>query len=193
MIILNGTPHATKFSKQEASFTYSDGRFRESGKRMEYPATILINSSASHTCVIPANYGGFLSILQANVHMSIVCSLPSMNVASVSIVSWVRSTSRKSVDPKLLARKWDIGIEAAKRTVCSKTQCGLCTVLHPSLSCRSQTNDRQLQYQRLPVELFADTLIANSKSWRGNKYVEIFGTSFGWIRVVPMVKKAQAH
>ena len=159
-------PDATEFTDKEAAFTNSTGLVRESGDRMESPATILFNSSASHTPVIPADYYGFLSALQANVHVSSVCFLPIMNVASVSTASGVRNTSRKSVDPESLAGKWDIGIEAAKRTVRSTTQRGLRTVLHPSLSCRFRTNDCQLRYQSLPVKLFADTLIANTKSRR---------------------------
>ena len=193
MNLLNGTPHSTEFSKQEADFADSAGRVQESGDRMESPEKIIFNSSASHTHVVPSDDEGFLSALQANGHVSSVCSLPSMNLASVSTVSGVRYTSHKSVDPKSFARKWDIVIEAANRTVRSTTQCGLRTVLHPSLSRRFRKNDCQLQYRRLPVDLFADTLIANSKSWRGNKYVKVFGTSFGWSRVFPMVKKAQAH
>ena len=41
--------------------------------------------------------------------------------------------------------------------------------------------------------VFGDTLIAGTVSKRGNKYAEVFTTSFGWTRVFPMKKKSEAH
>jgi hypothetical protein len=41
--------------------------------------------------------------------------------------------------------------------------------------------------------LFGDTLEANVKSRRGNKYAEVFGTSFGWSRVFPVKLKSDVH
>ena len=39
-------------------------------------------------------------------------------------------------------------------------------------------NDRQLQYKRLRHDVFGDTLLAGTKSKRGNKYAEVFVTKF---------------
>ena len=86
-----------------------------------------------------------------------------------------------------------LGLRQKKRTAPLTTQHSLHTVLHPSLSSRFQTNDRQIRYWRISMELFFDTLIVNSKSRPGNNYAGVFGTSFGWSRVFPMLKKAQAH
>jgi hypothetical protein len=41
--------------------------------------------------------------------------------------------------------------------------------------------------------LFGDMLEANVKSRRGNKYAEVFGTSFGWSRVFPVKLKSDVH
>ena len=48
------------------------------------------------------------------------------------------------LDHVVLAKKWDILLEKALNTICSTTQCGVCTVLHPSLSRQFKTNDPQL-------------------------------------------------
>ena len=50
-----------------------------------------------------------------------------------------------------------------------------------------------LRYPRLPYDVFTDTLIAGTVSKRGNKYSQVFGTSFGWNRSYPMAKKVQSH
>ena len=50
-----------------------------------------------------------------------------------------------------------------------------------------------LQYPRFPYDVFTDTLINGTVSKRGNKYSQVFGTSFGWTRSYPMANKCQAH
>ena len=50
-----------------------------------------------------------------------------------------------------------------------------------------------LRYPRLPYDVFTDTLIARTVSKRGNKYSQVFGTSFGWTRSYPMATKGQAQ
>ena len=108
-----------------------------------------------------------------------------------SKLSKIVSKSRPKVDHVTLARKWGISPEKAKRTVQRTTQRGMRTVLHPSLSRRFRTNDRALRYRRLPHPVFGDTLIAGTVSRRGNKYAEVFGTSFGWSRAFPMEKESR--
>jgi hypothetical protein len=81
----------------------------------------------------------------------------------------------------------------AARTVQATTQRGIRTVLHPTLSRRFRTNDRQLRYRRLPIDCFTDTLFSNTTSRRNNKCAHIFATPDGWCRAFPMAKKSQAH
>ena len=50
-----------------------------------------------------------------------------------------------------------------------------------------------LRYPSLPYDVFTDTLIAGTVSKRGNKYSQVFGTSFGWTRSYLMDTKGQAH
>ena len=172
-------PHALTFSQQEDNYTDSAGSLCEPGDDAgSMKQRQIFNASASQTD--PTHNDGFSAALQATVR--------------VARVSSIKSTARKNaVDAEALARKWGIGIASAQRTVRTTTQRGVRTVLHPSLSRRFRTNDRQLRYRRLRSDVFADTLIANSKSQRGNKYAEVFGTSYGWSRVFPMKLKSEAH
>ena len=52
---------------------------------------------------------------------------------------------------------------------------------------------KKLQEEGFTHSVFGDTLIAGTVSKRGNKYAEVFATSFGWTRVFPMKKKSEAH
>jgi hypothetical protein len=102
-------------------------------------------------------------------------------------------SSGKQFKPEQLAKNWGIDLATAKRTIDVTTQRGVRTVLHPTLSRRFRTNDRQLRYRRLAIDCFTDTLISNIPSRRNNKYAQIFSTSDGWCRAYPMAKKSMAH
>ena len=92
-----------------------------------------------------------------------------------------------------LAKNLGIGIEAAKRTRLVNTQRGIRRMIHPSLSQRFKTNDRQMRYRRLPVNMFTDTMYSKVVSRQGNKAAQIFGTSDGFARAHPMKMEIQAH
>ena len=57
-----------------------------------------------------------------------------------------------------------------------------------TLSRRFRTNDQQLRYRRLSVDMFTDTMYANSVSRQGNKCAQVFSTSNGWVCAYPMRK-----
>ena len=100
------------------------------------------------------------------------------------------------VDAETLAKRWNIPLRTAKRTLDATTQRGIRTVLHPTLSRRFRTNDRQLRYRRLTEDLYTDTLIVGkeNQSWfRQNRYAQVFGSRNGWSRVYPMKVKSDAH
>ena len=63
---------------------------------------------------------------------------------------------------------------------------------NPSIMRRFPTNDRMLRYNRLPHPLFTDTLRAGTASQRGHKFAQVFVTSYGWSRTIPMTKKSDA-
>ena len=64
---------------------------------------------------------------------------------------------------------------------------------NPSIMRRFPTNDRMLRYSRLPHPLFTDTLLAVTASQRGHKLAQVFATSYGWSRTIPMTKKSDTH
>jgi hypothetical protein len=97
------------------------------------------------------------------------------------------------VDVATLAKNFGIGIEAVKRTHLVTNQKGGKRMIHPSLSVRFRTNDRQLRYRRLPVTCFTDTIFSNSKSRQGRKAVQVLCTANGWKRAFPMAKEKDAH
>ncbi|KAI2500399.1 Reverse transcriptase (RNA-dependent DNA polymerase) [Fragilaria crotonensis] len=104
-----------------------------------------------------------------------------------------RVSAGNPFDPDVLVRNWGIDRATARRTVNVTTQRGIRTVLHPTLSRRFRTNDRQLRYRRLAIDCFTDTLISNTPSRRNNRYAQIFATADGWCRAYPIEKKSQAH
>jgi hypothetical protein len=67
------------------------------------------------------------------------------------------------------------------------------TVLNPTLSRQFRTNDRQLRYTRLPVDMFTNTMFSKDKSKRGNTCAQVFSSAEGWACVYPMKKKPEAH
>jgi hypothetical protein len=75
-------------------------------------------------------------------------------------ISLVKSEMRDKagVYAETLAKNWGIGIEAAKRTRLVTTQRGVRRMIHPSLTKRYKTNDRQLRYRRLTVTMYTDTM-----------------------------------
>ena len=90
-------------------------------------------------------------------------------------------------------KRWRRGFETAKQTIKATTQRGIRNVANPSLSRRFRTNDRQMRYNKLNANIFTDTLYAKTKSFRGNKYAQAYGTDFKWARVHAMESKSDAH
>jgi hypothetical protein len=110
-------------------------------------------------------------------------------------ISLVKSEIRDKagVDAATLAKKWGIGIEAAKRTRLVTTQRRIRRMIHPSLTKRYKTNDRQLRYRRLPVTMYTDTMYSTILSIQKNKAAQIFCTDFGFVREFPLKKEKEAH
>jgi hypothetical protein len=111
---------------------------------------------------------------------------------NVSLVKY-EMRDKAGVDAATLANNWGIGIEAAKRTRLVTTQRGIRRIIHPSLTKRYKTNDRQLRYRRLPVTMYTDTMYSTILSRQDNKAAQIFCTDFDFVRAFPMKKEKEAH
>ncbi|MGL4350630.1 MAG: hypothetical protein ACRCT2_08740, partial [Plesiomonas shigelloides] len=114
-------------------------------------------------------------------------------VATVRVSSIGSKHSGPGITAEKLAKNWGISLERAEKTIKATTQRGVRTVLHPSLSRRFRTNDRQLRYRRLPITCFTDTMKSNIISKRGNKYAQVYCSAEGWTRVFPIKKRSEAH
>jgi hypothetical protein len=105
-------------------------------------------------------------------------------------VSLVKSEMRDKggIDAATLAKNLGIGIEADKRTHLVTTQRGIRRMVHPSLTKRYKTNDRQLRYRRLPVTMYTETMYSTILSRQMIKAAQIFCTDFGFVRSFPLKK-----
>ena len=137
------------------------------------------------------------NVLAAQVNVSYECAISKSdnNIRSVNEFATgdVKSKRTTLVDGDLLAKRWKIDRRKARNTVKATTQRGVRTCLHPSLSRRYPTNDRMLRYDRLPHNVFSDTLIAGIVSKSGNKYAQVYCSQYGWSRFHPMRNKSDAH
>ena len=179
---LEWDPASTRYTEMEEALTDING---EVGGRSSYPGDppLVINSIMSLNSPLTdiTNRDTFASVLKNKVRISAVHT------------GHVRAKSGKSVDAQVLSQRWLISPDRAKTTVRKTTQRGVRNIMNPSMSRRYPTNDRMLRYPRLNHPLFSDTLIAGTKSKRGNKNAQVYGSSFGWCRAFPMATKGDAH
>jgi hypothetical protein len=117
------------------------------------------------------------------------------NITTNVNVSLVKSEmgDKAGVDTATLAKNWGIRIEAAKSTRLVTTQRGIRRMIHPSLTKRYKTNDRQLRYLRLPFKMYTDTMFLKILLRQDNKAAQILCTDFGFVRAFPMKKEKEAH
>ena len=103
-------------------------------------------------------------------------------------------TVRKlSVEPVVLAKRWGITPEKAKKTIQAKKQRGIRTMFHPSLLKLFRTNDRNLSYHCLACPVFSDWMFASTVSKRGNRFAQVYVTDLRWARAFPMASRSEEH
>ena len=104
------------------------------------------------------------------------------------------SRSSLGINHEIAQARWGIHPTLANNTVERTTQKVFrISCPHPSLTKRIRKNNRILCYNRLPCNVFADTLILGTVSKGGNKYAEVFATDFSWAQAYPMKMKNDAH
>jgi hypothetical protein len=187
-------PSATTFHDQESSMMDSWGNIKISGdchpKRRQVCSLCqkeaeikLLSSKYSHTS---AKLQDLSPVLDDG---TLLEELDDNNLnLNISLVK-SEMRDKAGVDAATLAKNWGIGIEAAKNTHLVTTQRGVRRIIHPSLTKRYKTNDRQLRYRRLPVTIYTDTMYSTILSRQKNKAAQIFCTDFGFVRAFPLKKK----
>ena len=112
---------------------------------------------------------------------------------TIAAASTLPLTKKGKILPEDLARRWNIGIETAKKTLERTTQLAIRDFSKTAGGRRLKPYAYQLKYPRLNVEMYTDTLVGRCKSLMGNNYAQVYVTPFHWIAVDPMEKKSDAH
>jgi hypothetical protein len=158
-------PSAKTFHDQEASMTYSWGNIKIPGDFI--PSGAKFSHSARRRAgikLLSARYSGTSAKLQDLSPVlddgTLLVELDSVTTTTDVNVSLVKSEMRDKagVEAATLAKNWGVGIEASKRKRLMTTQRGIRRMIHPRLTKRYTTNDRQLRFRRLPVTMFTDTM-----------------------------------
>jgi hypothetical protein len=191
-------PSSTTFHDQEAGMMDSWGNIKVSGDchpkrrqvcslRQKEAEIKLLSSKYSGTS---AQFQDLYAVLDDG---TLLAELDDNNLnLNISLVK-SEMRDKAGIDDATLAKNWGIGIEAAKRTRLVITQRGIRRMIHPSLTKRYKTNDRQLRYCRLPVTMYTDTMYSTILSRQKNKAAQIFCTDFGFVRAFPLKKEKESH
>jgi hypothetical protein len=180
-------PHDESFAKQEENMLNDRGETREPRNRAHsrFVASLGVSQVTNALTSISStlDHENFVSSLTSN------CRVSSVNLK-------VGSASSKVVhkmSPEKLASNWNIGLDAAKRTLKCTTQKGIRSVSNPSIARRFRTNDRPLRYRRLKTNVFTDTMFSTIPSSRENTCAQVYCNDLQWCAVYPMKSKRDAH
>ena len=177
---LEWDPHATTFSEHENNMLDDRGHHRPPRTRTNTRSVAALGISQVSNCLTEIS-----STLEPELFVE---ALNSQNR-----ISSVNSKERQTMSAAKLANRWNIGLDAAKRTLDRTTQRGIRLVANPSINRRLRTNDRQLRYRRLKTNIFTDTMFSSIKSSRNNNCAQIYCNDLQWTAVYPMVTKGEAH
>ena len=187
-------PHSDRFRVEEEAMLDSKGQLRE--RVSKETVDRVVSALQAYQTPLLHDLG---SALQGTVHVRTVSTVAKpkqkhRTAHRVTIRAVKTARQRFKMEPARLAKNWGISLNAARKALEATTMKGVWTTLHPTLSRRFRTNDRQLRYRRLSHDMFTDTLESKVTSWhRKNRYAQVFATRFGWVRVFPMRTKSAAH
>ena len=143
--------------------------------------------------IIQREYTSQISSILTDISNTLDHDAFALSLNSRAISSIGSKDKKYNISPETLASKWNIGLEAAKRTLKATTQRGIRSSANPSIARRFRTNDRQLRYNRLNTDLFTDTMFSTVKSSRGNTCGQVYSNDLEWTRFFPMTSKSMAH
>jgi len=92
------------------------------------------------------------------------------------------------VTPEELAKKWNIGLDTAKKTLQVTTQAGIRQALHP-LHRRYRVDHLMLNRKRLNGHWYTDTLLSKVKSLNGNTGAQVY-TNGKFSKVFPIPSRS---
>ena len=183
---LTWDPQNTSFQEQEEAMTDAGGTVIS---RDQVTSSVIINSA--YTVSLSSTASSPLADITHDDNFA-TALLSTVQISASHTSGTVGSSRGKAVDASTLARRWKIPLDLAKKTIQVTTQRSVRQNPDRKHEVRFPTNDRMLRYPRLPYDLFTDTLLATTKSARGNKYGQAFASSIGWCRFYPTARKGQA-
>ena len=138
-------PHTDKYKNQEFGMTDYKGCIKTRNiKPEDRTIAAVINRS---TLDVASDTGDLVSCLEQKEGLT---------------VGTIRSDNRKGrVNAADLARRLNIPVEMARRTLKATTQLTVRTVDEASLTRKFRTNDRMLRYKRLSCDVFTDTFFSS--------------------------------
>eukprot|EP00978_Attheya_sp_CCMP212_P039979 scaffold213365_cov45-Attheya_sp.AAC.2 len=173
-------PHDSQFGEQENALLDDSGQLRDFGDRLRrnrrflssidsqnsrLRARMISETTSQCQAVLNSidstlNDARFNKELKSNVRVRMPKDLVAIFVAS--------SERGKQVNAADLVKRRDIGLKTAEKTVEVTMQRGIKALDNPMLNRRFRTDNRNLRYLRLGVDMYTDTLFAGTKSKRGN-------------------------
>jgi hypothetical protein len=111
------------------------------------------------------------------------------SLTGMQVTEW-----RDGIDAATIAQNFGVGLDTAKWTLKATMQRGVRSVLNPTCSLLIfQTNDWQLQYRWLAVDVFTDMMFVKVKSRCQNTCAQVFTMANGFTQAYPMAGKSQVH
>ena len=107
-------------------------------------------------------------------------------------IHWLSTGEQRSVlPPEVLAKRWHIGLDDARRTMGSTTQAGIINVLAPGERKVCQRLDH-LKYPALKGRFYSDTSFSKVRSTRGNSAAQHLTNVLGYDRFYPIKSDSRA-
>jgi hypothetical protein len=97
------------------------------------------------------------------------------------------------VTPEELARCWNIGLSAAKRTLLATTQRGVKDIASWTPTQRVKPTTSQLRYRHLRTSVYTNTMFSCVMSLSGNTCAQIYVNDLDWTRAYTMKSKGNVH
>jgi Reverse transcriptase (RNA-dependent DNA polymerase) len=111
------------------------------------------------------------------------------------LIQATQSVRRKgTISADILAKRWHIKLDDAKRTIEATTQLGVRDFQGLTGHRRIRHSNRQLHYRRLNCTCYTDTFFGPVPSlFHKHAVAQVYVTEFDWVKVYPMQSKADAH
>jgi hypothetical protein len=174
-------PYSTDFTRQEEKYTDSKG--------------ILVTRQSGHANIqMISSHESTVSVVLSSISVSLDEQHFVEALEKTCLVSVAQSSNyRYRVTPEELARRWNIGLSAAKRTLLATTQRGVKDIASRTLTQRVKPTTSQLRYRHLRTSVYTDTMFACVMSLSGNTCAQIYVNNLDWTRAYAMKSKGNAH